>query len=95
MTAAVSRHSSTARRVWTDFSGVLLKRAFPPLGSMPFAEQASIGSVMRAWNADRLLWGSDTIPEALNQSRAVWPLSAEAWEIVAANDDSEFLGTDR
>jgi hypothetical protein len=42
-----------------------------------------------------LLWGSDTIPEALKQSRAVWPLSDEEWEIVAANDGSAFLGADR
>ena len=75
--------------------GSAVDERFPPLGSMSSAEQASIGSVMRAWGADRLLWGSDTIPGALKQSRAVWPLSDEEWEIVAANDGSAFLGADR
>lgn len=95
LASAVSRRPLVAGRLWADFSGVLLTSAFPPLRSMSSAEQASIGSVMRAWGADRLLWGSDTIPEALKQSRAVWPLSDEEWEIVAANDGSAFLGADR
>jgi predicted TIM-barrel fold metal-dependent hydrolase len=95
LAAAVSRHPLVADRLWADFSGVLLTSAFPPLPSMSAAEQTSIGSVMRAWGADRLLWGSDTIPEALRQSRAVWPLSDEEWEVLAANDGSAFLGADR
>ena len=95
LASTVRRRPLVAGQLWADFSGVLLTSAFPPLQSMSSAEQASIGSVMRAWGADRLLWGSDTIPEALKQSRAVWPLSDEEWEIVAANDGSAFLGGDR
>ncbi len=95
LASAVSRRPLVAGRLWADFSGVLLTNAFPPLRSMSSAEQVSIGTVMRAWGADRLFWGSDTIPEALKQSRAVWPLSDEEWEIVAANDGSAFLGADR
>jgi predicted TIM-barrel fold metal-dependent hydrolase len=95
LASTVRRRPLVAARLWADFSAVLLTRAFPPLQSMSSAEQASIGSVMRAWGADRLLWGSDTIPEALRQSRAVWPLSDEEWEIIAAKDGSAFLGADR
>lgn len=95
LASTVRRRPLVAGQLWADFSGVLLTSAFPPLQSMSSAEQASIGSVMRAWGADRLLWGSDTIPEALQQSRAVWPLSDEEWEIVAANDGSVFLGAGR
>jgi predicted TIM-barrel fold metal-dependent hydrolase len=95
LAAAVGRRPLVAGRLWADFSGVLLTNAFPPLRSMSSAEQVSIGTVMRAWGADRLFWGSDTIPEALKQSRAVWPLSDEEWEIVAASDGSAFLGADR
>ena len=94
LASAVGRRPVVAGRLWADFSGVLLTSAFPPLQSMASAEQASIRLVMRTWGADRLLWGSDTIPEALKQSRAVWPLSDEEWEIVAANDGSAFLGSD-
>lgn len=95
LASTVRRRPLIADQLWADFSGVLLTSAFPPLQSMSFAEQARIGSVMRAWGPDRLLWGSDTIPEALKQSRTVWPLSDEEWEIVAANDGSAFLGANR
>jgi predicted TIM-barrel fold metal-dependent hydrolase len=95
LASTVRRRPLVAGQLWADFSGVLLTSAFPPLQSMWSAEQASIGSLMTAWGADRLLWGSDTVPEALKQSRAIWPLSDEEWKIVAANDGSAFLGADR
>jgi predicted TIM-barrel fold metal-dependent hydrolase len=95
LAAAVGRRPHVASRMWVDCSGVLLNAAFPPLTSMLPADRLSIGRAMRTWGAMRMLWGSDTLPDALEQARAVWPLTDVEWEILAANDGSALLGLER
>jgi predicted TIM-barrel fold metal-dependent hydrolase len=90
----VGRRPHLAARVWVECSGVLLKDAFPPLRPLSPGEQSQIGPLIQAWGLDRLLWGSDTIPEALDQSRAVWPLSEAEWQTMAKTDGSALLTSD-
>jgi hypothetical protein len=70
-----------ASRVWTDMAGTL---SASTLNAMTAVDQASrLGELLRRWGLHRVLWGSDNIEGALEQTRTRWPLDATAWHPIA------------
>ncbi len=67
--SAIERRSHLWSRVWVDCSAILLTQAVVPLAATSSAELAQLSTLLKAWPADRLLWGSDTVPDALDQAR--------------------------
>lgn len=51
--------------------------------------------LLGVWTIERVLWGSDTEPDAVKHAQGVWPLSEDVWQKLAQNDGSALLGTDR
>jgi predicted TIM-barrel fold metal-dependent hydrolase len=65
-----------ASRVWTDIAGTF--------SATTAADQATrLGWLLRLWGLHRVLWGSDNIDGALEQTRTRWPLDATAWQPIA------------
>src|SRR5688500_8819413 len=68
-----------ASRVWTDMAATLTAT-----NAMTAADQATrLGELLRRWGLHRVLWGSDNIDGALEQTRSLWPLDATAWHPIA------------
>jgi predicted TIM-barrel fold metal-dependent hydrolase len=68
--------SSLAPRVWTDMAAILVP-------STTRDEAHRLGELLPRWGLDRVLWGSDSSMNALEQTRAQWPLDARAWQRIA------------
>jgi uncharacterized protein len=66
-------NSPTAARVWVDMAAI-----FPITPS----EQEKLVALLPRWGFDRILWGSDSLPNAVAQSRAACPLDDAAWAVI-------------
>lgn len=80
-----------ARRCWIDLAAVAFShptRIYP--ASSP-GQLRLLAELLRDWGTERLLWGSDSIPDYLEQLRAVWPLDRNAWQTMASNSGRAFL----
>lgn len=92
---AVRQRPQVAPRVWTDISSILLTEPRPGLKPISAAQQAALGTMLKTWGIDRLLWGSDTTsdrnPSALEQARIAWPLTEAEWHTMSAFDGAGFL----
>jgi predicted TIM-barrel fold metal-dependent hydrolase len=88
LVAAVARRPAAAARVWVDLSGVLVSDPWPPLPLTTPAQQARLGTLIKAWGVEQVLWGSDVGSAALTQARPLWPLGLVEWETLAKHDGS-------
>ena len=92
---AVRRHPEVASRVWTDVASILLTEPRPGLKPISAAQQAALGTMIKTWGVERVLWGSDTTtdrhPSALEQARIAWPLTEAEWQTMSAFDGTGFL----
>ena len=89
--AAIERRPAVRRRVWVDCGAVFLAMAFSPPTAASEARLAQLSTLLDGWPIDRLLWGSDNIPDALDEARRIWPQGQAAWEAMAASDGSALL----
>lgn len=90
---ALQRHAEAGRRVWLDCSAVFVDLAFSPPTDATAARLARLSASLRAWPADRLLWGSANMEEALDQARRLWPLGERAWETMARSNADALIGS--
>jgi uncharacterized protein len=90
---AVAERPQLARRVWVDCAAVMHTGAPPPLGATTREQRSQLARLVGAWSIERVLWGSDTEPDAIEHARGVWPMSEDVWQKVARNDGSALLGT--
>lgn len=91
---ALRRRPELVRRVWVDCAAVLhTEPAPPPLQATTPVERTRLGELLTAWGVDRVLWGSDTVPDALDHARGAWPLGQDDWASIARNDGTTFLGS--
>jgi predicted TIM-barrel fold metal-dependent hydrolase len=94
LVAAVASRPQVARRVWVDCAAVMHTTAGPPpVGATTPEEQAQLGKLLQAWGIERILWGSDTEPDAVDQARGAWPLGEDDWETMAGNDGAALVGS--
>jgi len=91
LTEVAPPDSEVGQRLRIDISAVMFTRRFKAI--LPTSERAlaAMGELMRAWGPERVLWGSDMIPDYLSQTEGVWPLSGAEWEVVAGRDETEFF----
>lgn len=75
-------------RVWVDLAAILRQ-------SPPPAVLEKLGSLLTRWGVDRVLWGSDGLKNALEQTRESWPLSAADWDTIRKQDGKDFLAPAR
>jgi predicted TIM-barrel fold metal-dependent hydrolase len=80
-------------RVWVDCSAVLFSQGSLGIEPTTAAQAEAIGRQLKQFGLDRVLWGSDNVPDALNQLRSKWPLSVQDWSIIAGNDGRSFGAT--
>lgn len=92
LVAELGPDSDAAERAFLDVSAVLMGEntiGFPPLT----ADQGrKLGELLRAWDPERVLWGSDNLPGYFEHSRAAWPLEDEDWSLVARQTGEGLLG---
>jgi predicted TIM-barrel fold metal-dependent hydrolase len=74
--------SRTATRVWVDMAAI-----FPTTPS----EQEKLLALLPRWGLDRVLWGSDSLPNAVSQSRAACPLDDAAWAVIERQRGERFV----
>ena len=84
--------SSLGERLWIDISAVMFTEPYKTIRPTPEAARARMGELMRAWGAERVFWGSDSLPDYLRQTDGAWPLDEGDWSIVAGQDGRRFLG---
>jgi predicted TIM-barrel fold metal-dependent hydrolase len=68
--------SPYASRVWTDMAAILV-------ATTPPDEARRLGELLPRWGLHRVFWGSDGIEDALELTRAQWPLDSTAWRAIA------------
>ena len=91
LVAELGPDSDAAERTFVDVSALLMGKntiGFPPTTA---EQQRKLAELLRAWGPERVLWGSDNIPDYLEHSRAAWPLEDEDWSRMARQTGERLL----
>lgn len=73
-------------RIMVECSGVFMTEAEGPLKPITPERKPEFAALLRQLGTDRILWGSDNLPHAFRQIEGAWPLDADEWATIAAND---------
>jgi predicted TIM-barrel fold metal-dependent hydrolase len=91
LTDLVKRDPALAQRVYTDCSAVFLSRPFGPMVATTEDQKKTFAPLLKKWDAGHLLWGSDNIPHAMEQTHEAWPLTEDDWAVLARQDGAGLL----
>jgi predicted TIM-barrel fold metal-dependent hydrolase len=84
--------SEASDRVVVDLSAVLMGPNTLGMPETSAAEKQRLAELLDQWGCDRLLWGSDSLPNALRSCRKHWPLGSEEWSEVCQQSGDVLLG---
>jgi predicted TIM-barrel fold metal-dependent hydrolase len=74
--------SPMAARVWVDMAAI-----FP----LTLPEQEKLIALLPRWGLDRILWGSDNLPNAVSESHMACPLDDAAWAVIERQRGEGFV----
>lgn len=93
MMRVTSDDSSISRDRWfLDLSAIFSREPRGRFAGVTDAQLTRLGTQMREWGLDNILWGSDNREDYLGVTRDMWPLGADELRRVLANGGRALIG---